>query len=306
MGKKIIITEEERIKIKSLYEQPIDDYSDFRSLSDTLNIASNYGIELKPKASDSNYQVTWEEVGINPEELPDNIKRIYPKYVPELLSGVEDLKNFDSSTYLYLLRIAKLIEKNSGLDIIVTAGKDKYHQEERSRSSHNEGKAIDFIIDGDNNDKNQFIIESVILDIIRDGFRNLSFINEFKKNTKGTGGHFHISLVKELNHYHFFDEGLRKKGDESYGCCGKRSKLTFNGNGSDIFDRIIKYARNKEKNEGKYVPDSYDDKISQSQIDMKPVSEIPNDLPKQEINPNVSNMVTPTQEPNKKRLFRRK
>jgi hypothetical protein len=39
---------------------------------------------------------------------------------------------------------------------------------------------------------------------------------------------------------------------------------------------------------------------------MKPVSEIPNDLPKQEINPNVSNRVTPTQEPNKKRLFRRK
>lgn len=305
MGKKIIITEEEKIEIKRLYEQPINhDYLEINSLSDTLNTASNYGIELRRKAQNSDYQVTWEEVDIDPEVLPYNIRNMYPKYVPELLSGVEDLKNFDSSTYLYLLQIANLIEEKSGLNIIVTAGKDKYHQEERSRSSHNQGKAIDFVIDGTNGDENQFIIESAILDIIRDGNRNLSFINEFKKNTKGTGGHFHISLVKEFNYYHFFDEGLRKKGDKGYLCCGKKSTLTFNGDGSDIFDRIIKDARSKEKKEGKYEPDRYSDEIPQ--IDMKPVSEIPNDLPKQEINPNVSNKVTPTQEPNKKRLFRRK
>lgn len=305
MGRKIILTEEEIYEIRKLYEQPeLSSDNNIKSVSDTLNTALSNGIDLKAYASNQNYRVKWDDIGVNPEDLPDNIKNRYPEYVPELISGIGNIKNFDSSSYIKLLNIAKLIEDKSGLDIVVTAGMDKYHQEEKSKSSHNTGKALDFVVKGKNDDEEQSKIERAMLEIIMEKGINLSFINEFKRDTGGTGGHFHISLIPELNHYHFFDEALRSQGDESYHCCGKKTKLTFVGDGSYV-KGIMNRARKKEKEYGINVsPDRFD---GPQKMDRIQPSKITNNLPKQELAKGQTKIPTPQKKDDKflKRMFKR-
>jgi len=203
--------------------------------SDTLSYAVNYNIDLKATASDPEYRATWEEIGINPNTLPQNIKSLYPTYVPELLSG---LKKGQSHRLKDLLDVVKLVEERSGFDVTVTGGVDKYHREEKPNSGHNTGKALDFVIDN-NSDKNQETIEEVIGNIASNEHKDLSFINEYKRDTGGTGGHFHISFIPEKNYYHFFDEGFRKEGDEHYQCCQKNPTLEF-GKETNFIDAVRK------------------------------------------------------------------
>lgn len=244
MGRRIIISEEEKNQIRNLYEQSYENLSGL--ISDTLRTAMNNDIDLKQTATSDEYRVKWEDIGVNPENLPNDIKSNYPEFVPELLSGVNNVNDFNFN--VKLLDVVKLIEDKSGLDILVTAGNDKYHQELKNNSSHNKGQALDFVLK-DNNDENQQKIESVVLSIAQNEFKNLSFINEYKKDTGGSGGHFHISLSPGLNYYHFFDEGLRKNGDETYGCCEKMKSLTFNGDGNKI-DELKKQGFRKEERGG--------------------------------------------------------
>ena len=255
MGSKLIITESERNHIRKLYEngdsKPSKKYSlindqvdpDFENsqrnqsneFSDTLSYAVNYDIDIKATASDPEYRATWEDIGIDPNTLPQNIQKKYPIFIPELLSG---LKKGQSHRLKDLLDVVKLVEERSGFDVTVTGGVDKYHREKKPNSGHNTGKALDFVID-DISDKNQETIEEIIGNIASNEHKDLSFINEYKRDTGGTGGHFHISFIPEKNYYHFFDEGFRKEGDEHYQCCQKNPTLEF-GKETNFIDAVRK------------------------------------------------------------------
>jgi hypothetical protein len=176
------------------------------AMTDTISTAINYDLDLKKTADGKDFQVTWEELGYDPNKLPSEIKKKYPTYVPEIISGYGHKENFNKE----LLTILKTIEEKSGLDLLITGGNDKYHQVKRKDSNHNTGNAIDFIINGSNGVDAQKKIEEVVLSMAMNEYPKLSFINEFQRSTGGSGGHFHISVLTELNHYHFYDEALKK------------------------------------------------------------------------------------------------
>lgn len=239
--KKIIITESQ---YRRLFSEQMDLKIPPAQVSDTLSTAVNYGLDLKKYASSEENRVTWEELGYDSNKLPSEIKNKYPTYVPEVISGFGQRGYFN----VELLGVLKLVEEKSGLEIIVTGGNDYYHQKNRRGSYHNSGNAIDFTIIGGNDDENQFKIEKAVLDIaLNSKFSpKIAFINEFKRDTGGTGGHFHISLGGgELNYYHFFDEGLRTKGHNLYQCCDKLKTLSFRGVGADI-NKNVSIGRKKE------------------------------------------------------------
>lgn len=272
---RIIITESQYRRVfKEQYEE-LNLIAPPQAMTDTISTAINYDLDLKKSATDEKFKVTWEELGYDPNKLPNSIKKKYPEYVPEIISGYGEKNKFNTA----LLDVLKLIEEKSGLDVIITGGNDYYHQIKRPNSKHNTGNAIDFEVSGyvgkGATDELQMKIEEVILSIAMNEYPNLSFINEYKKDTGGSGGHFHLSLMKELNYYYFYDEALRKEGEKYYGCCGKykdknnRAVLTFTGNGSSL-KGIMDAGREKEPMKLEKMP------IRQPEpIKTKPIKDLP-------------------------------
>ena len=190
-----------------------------------VNYAHDKGLELKTKASEPKHRQKWDNLNISPKDIQTLIKSLpkgYQIYVPELISGLEPGFKFNKE----LIDFVVDIENKTGLELIVTAGKDKFH----SSGYHEKGKAIDFVIDGSSSDENQIKVENEIIDIIRSGKYNypIGFINEYKNESKHSSGpHFHLSFgpPAEYSYYHFIDSNGRKPNEEGYDIS---KRLTWN------------------------------------------------------------------------------
>jgi hypothetical protein len=231
--KKIIINESQ---YKRLFKEQSDETKDDstklitppKNISDTLTKAMELGLDLKQTADSEEYKVTWKELGYDVNKFPSKIKENYPIYAPEIISGYGSNTNFN----VELLYILKKIEDMTSLNLMISSGNDAYHQAKDS-SNHKTGNAIDFYVISGNDDEVQKKIEKAVLKLAMGDYPDISFLNEFKRNTGGTGPHFHIGLMSDINHYHFYDTALRTMDHPHYKCCGK-GLLKFTGVGSDI------------------------------------------------------------------------
>lgn len=96
------------------------------------------------------------------------------------------------------------LEAATGFELKITSGNDEFHHGIQTyKSIHTTGKAIDVTSDSFSSLGNRKKMEEAILDLMMSkkhmpaGFR-LGCINEYDKATsKSTGGHFHLSQVKD-------------------------------------------------------------------------------------------------------------
>ena len=112
-----------------------------------------------------------------------------------------------------LLDVVKEIENRLGIELEITAGNDKYHQDKKKEaasrggsynSKHLTGDAIDFVSKDrrvfNNSKDTRLKVELIIADIIANGNfkfdnKNLGSINEYDTSTTYTsGGHFHLDI----------------------------------------------------------------------------------------------------------------
>lgn len=194
---KILITERQLRKIIS--EQVKPHVSDSISV---INYALDSGLDLKPFASKVNYRVKWSDVTKKPEVL-EILPEKFREYVPEIVSGVKEGFEFDTR----LIDILKEIESISGLDLLITGGRDYFHLPNNPNSKHNIGKAVDFIPINGMNDINDSKIESAVLDIILSGkyADGIGLINErIYRSGHASGDHFHLSLDESNVEYSNF------------------------------------------------------------------------------------------------------
>lgn len=77
------------------------------------------------------------------------------------------------------------------IKITITSANDIFHKN-RGKSNHTEGRAIDFIFTPKNEETTKKVYE--IFCNARKKLKGFSFIDEYKFNFGGTGGHFHISF----------------------------------------------------------------------------------------------------------------
>lgn len=114
-----------------------------------------------------------------------------------------------------LLDVVKEVENRTGIELELTAGNDKYHQDKkkeadqlgkRYNSKHLTGEALDFVSKDrsvfNNNKEARLKVEQALSDIISSGkfkfgSKNLGAINEYDRSSKyKTAGHFHIDIRK--------------------------------------------------------------------------------------------------------------
>jgi hypothetical protein len=212
----------------------------------TIKYALDSGIDLKDKASDVRYRQTWENLDIPLSNLKGVLPDEYTTYVPELVSGVDDGFKFDNR----LIDILKEVETISGLDIIITGGRDKFHKPKNPGSKHNKGMAVDFVPINGMNNTNDSKIEWAVLDIILSGkYNGIGLINErIYPSGHASGVHFHLSLDEsslEYSNFAFVD----KNGNKSSIVIPKGRNLRW-GNGGPIPKTIYnKIKINKLKSE---------------------------------------------------------
>lgn len=231
-----------------------------KHVSDSLNVinyAVNKGLDLKPSASDSRYKVSWTDVMDVPKSERSEVLQIIPSeyrnYVPEIVSGVDKNFKFD----VRLIDILSEIETLSGLDIVITGGKDYFHKPKNPNSKHNIGKAVDFVPINGMNNTNDRKIEEAVLKIMLSGKygKEIGLINErVYPSGHASGDHFHLSLDTnvEYSNFGFIDmDGISYKN-----IVGKGSNLSWGNGGpypkkiSDIIDGKqveIKLELEKEK-----------------------------------------------------------
>lgn len=211
------------------YELPeIEPY--YSDSLNTINYALDSGLDLKKKASDTRYRQTWENLDIPLSNLKGVLPDEYTTYVPELVSGVDDGFKFDNR----LIDILKEVETISGLDIIITGGRDKFHKPKNPGSKHNKGMAVDFVPINGMNNTNDSKIEWAVLDIILSGkYNGIGLINErIYPSGHASGDHFHLSLDEsslEYSNFAFVD----KNGNKSSIVIPKGRNLRW-GNGGPI------------------------------------------------------------------------
>lgn len=181
-----------------------------------VNYAHDKGLELKPMASTPKHRKKWTNLNISSKDIQKLMTALpteYQIYIPELVSGVEPGSVFNKE----LIDFVVDIEDKTGLELIITAGNDKFH----SWGYHDKGRAIDFVVDGGVSDSDHIKIESAVIDIIMSGKYDypIGFINEYK-NPSGhaTGPHFHLSFgpPAEYSYFHFIDNKGRKPNEEGY------------------------------------------------------------------------------------------
>lgn len=188
-------------------------------VSDSISLvkyAHDKGLDLKPMASTPKHRQKWTNLDMSSKDIQNLMATLpteYQTYVPELVSGVEPGSVFNKE----LIDFVVDIEEKTGLELIVTAGNDKFH----SWGYHDKGRAIDFVIDGGDSDSDHIKVESAVIDIIMSGKYNypIGFINEYK-NPSGhaTGPHYHLSFgpPAEYSYFHFIDNNGRKPNEEGY------------------------------------------------------------------------------------------
>ena len=180
-----------------------------KHVSDSLNVikyALSQGIDLKHSASNSKYRTSWFDlIGGTKNQRNDILKIIpseYRNYIPEIVSGVDKNFKFD----VRLIDILSEIEKISGLELIITGGRDYFHKPKNPNSKHNTGKAVDFVpVDG-MNAKNDKKIEEAVLKIILSGRygMEIGLINErVYPSGHASGPHFHLSLDINVEYSNF-------------------------------------------------------------------------------------------------------
>jgi len=82
---------------------------------------------------------------------------------------------------------------NPDVDIVVTAGNDKYHQKLSYNSKHTKGAAIDLVLKPYNQQNASSFIE--LLNKYKSKNSKFSYLDEYRNPTKAaTGGHFHLQL----------------------------------------------------------------------------------------------------------------
>jgi hypothetical protein len=230
-----------KIKISNKQYKRLFNEGASESRYSTISTAIEKGIDLKPKADSEKHQTKWTKK--QKREMKkngyDNILKMYPDYVPELVSNPKNI-HFE----LDLIDVLVDIEKKSGVELRVTAGNDKFHSGKNSK--HRVGRAVDFTpLNMSESESDQKAIENAVFEIAK-GNDNLSFINEYMVSTKSTtGGHFHISLSNngEMNYYHFIKNP--KTGKSPFKFNSKENKLSQILNGKEIEPKDIKKKGSK-------------------------------------------------------------
>ncbi len=225
-------------------------------VSDSLNVinyAVNKGLDLKPVASDSRYMKTWKEVIPTPKSERSEILQIIPSeyrnYVPEIVSGVDEGFNFD----VRLIDILAEIEKISGLELIITGGRDYFHKPKNPNSKHNTGKAVDFVPKSGMNNVNDRKIEEAVLEIILSGKYNeeIGLINErVYPSGHASGDHFHLSLDTNVEYSNF---GFIDMNGISYKDVVKKGSNLSWGNGGPYPKKIKNIIDGKKEEVKKQV-----------------------------------------------------
>jgi len=181
-----------------------------------VKYAHDKGLDLKPMATTPKHRQKWTNLDISSKDIQNLMATLpteYQTYVPELVSGVEPGFTFNKE----LIDFVVDVEDKTGLNLIVTAGNDKFH----SSGYHEKGRAIDFVVDGGVSDSDHIKVESAVIDLIMSGKYGypIGFINEYK-NPSGhaTGPHYHLSFgpPAEYSYFHFIDNNGKKPNDEGY------------------------------------------------------------------------------------------
>ena len=100
----------------------------------------------------------WTNLNISSKDIQKLMTALpteYQTYIPELVS-VEPGSVFNKE----LIDFVVDIEDKTGLELIITAGNDKFH----SWGYHDKGRAIDFVVDGGVSDSDHIKIESTVID----------------------------------------------------------------------------------------------------------------------------------------------
>jgi peptidoglycan hydrolase-like protein with peptidoglycan-binding domain len=85
--------------------------------------------------------------------------------------------------------LKKYKQINPNVDVVITAGNDKFHQKRNSK--HKTGDAIDLVIQPNNSKNSSDLIK--LLDEFKSKYPTFNYIDEYKNPSKGsTGGHFHL------------------------------------------------------------------------------------------------------------------
>lgn len=153
-----------------------------------------------------------------------------------------------------LIDVIADLEKETGFELLVTGGNDKYHQKIKSyTSNHTKGVAID-VVTKDRNlfqniRSNRVKMESALIKLMTSGKYNknglrLGAINEYDRPTaKATGGHFHISITPDVRRRDGKECGLALTGIKSY---KDIRKMIVDGTGADYPTTPEKPADNKK------------------------------------------------------------
>ena len=121
------------------------------------------------------------------------------KYLQEEPKFAEKGRELDSGGSLdpklanmMVMILAEIEKKMPNIQVTITTGNDKFHQNLKVDSKHKIGKAIDFTISPYTASNGETIKK--ILDQFASTHKGFSYLDEYSKPSRySTGGHFHVS-----------------------------------------------------------------------------------------------------------------